>query len=325
MQRCLCVVSTCACFLSTGLLPLLFLGIGLCSLLFVPLLTVFLRKPRPAEPATENQPKTPVWSLCYTSVFTLSLPVFAKKMFSMFLYFRRLFLIQSLWFLSPCSLSTLVTFTLNSLMKSLLYPPLVFPPNQDQTLTLANMYTSNPLHHDTNSGAVYWDSGGMELERSRDSGIGIPPVSQSSEETWDKWRLMLKDLRYILLWALLYKDRCHRCARNRNRQVAVLCEGSNRRGSCILLQVIPAEVHLTCLTKATVFCGRQLCQSVRYQDWGATMEKKMICSTVELHIDSKQIKLITDIYWYQHITNKHIQIQIAKIRLQSLFCGCGQL
>ncbi|XP_029310870.1 uncharacterized protein LOC115023774 [Cottoperca gobio] len=44
---------------SGRLLPALFLGIGLTSLFIVPLLTVFLRRPRRAEPTTENQPKTP--------------------------------------------------------------------------------------------------------------------------------------------------------------------------------------------------------------------------------------------------------------------------
>ncbi|KAM7377192.1 hypothetical protein PAMA_013800 [Pampus argenteus] len=43
----------------SGLLPVLCLGIGLCSLLVVPLLTVFLRKPRRAAPTSENPPKTP--------------------------------------------------------------------------------------------------------------------------------------------------------------------------------------------------------------------------------------------------------------------------
>lgn len=55
------------------------------------------------------------------------------------------------------------------------------PSNEDQTSTLGDMYTGDPLHHDTNSGAAYWDSGGIET--GLDSGIGIPPASHSSEET----------------------------------------------------------------------------------------------------------------------------------------------
>ncbi|XP_045921748.1 uncharacterized protein si:dkeyp-75h12.7 [Micropterus dolomieu] len=43
----------------SGLLPVMFLGIGLTCLLLVPLLTVFLRRARRAAPAAEPQPKTP--------------------------------------------------------------------------------------------------------------------------------------------------------------------------------------------------------------------------------------------------------------------------
>lgn len=59
--------------------------------------------------------------------------------------------------------------------------PSSLPSNQEQTLTLGN--TGDPLHLDPSPGAVYWDSGGMELERGLDSGISIPLVSHSSEET----------------------------------------------------------------------------------------------------------------------------------------------
>lgn len=45
------------------------------------------------------------------------------------------------------------------------------------------MHSSNRLNYDTKLDEVYWDSGGMELDRGLDSGISIPPVSRSSEET----------------------------------------------------------------------------------------------------------------------------------------------
>lgn len=61
----------------SGLLPVLCLGIGLTSLLLAPLLALFLRRPRRATPATEDQPKAPVYSALYLSAWFLvfSLPV----------------------------------------------------------------------------------------------------------------------------------------------------------------------------------------------------------------------------------------------------------
>lgn len=49
------------------------------------------------------------------------------------------------------------------------------PTNKTQTSTL------DPLRHDSHSGAAYWDSGGMDLEPSLDSGIGIPPALLKDE------------------------------------------------------------------------------------------------------------------------------------------------
>lgn len=53
--------------------------------------------------------------------------------------------------------------------------------SQDETSSaLENACDS--LRHDSSSGAVYWDTGGTEVERGLDSGISIPQVSHSSEE-----------------------------------------------------------------------------------------------------------------------------------------------
>lgn len=49
------------------------------------------------------------------------------------------------------------------------------PTNKAQT------YTLDPPHHDSRSGASYWDSGGVELEPSLDSGIFIPPALLKDE------------------------------------------------------------------------------------------------------------------------------------------------
>ncbi len=56
------------------------------------------------------------------------------------------------------------------------------PCSQEQTLTLGS--TSDHFHCDSSSGAVFWDSGGMELELCLDSGISIRPVSHCSEEVY---------------------------------------------------------------------------------------------------------------------------------------------
>lgn len=55
--------------------------------------------------------------------------------------------------------------------------------NQNLNHKQGSMQSSNRLNYDTKSDAVYWDSGGMELDRGLDSGISILPVSRSSEET----------------------------------------------------------------------------------------------------------------------------------------------
>lgn len=55
--------------------------------------------------------------------------------------------------------------------------------NQNLNHKQGIMHSSNRLNYDTKSDEVYWDSGGMELGCGLDSGISIPPVSRSSEET----------------------------------------------------------------------------------------------------------------------------------------------
>ncbi|XP_042368647.1 uncharacterized protein si:dkeyp-75h12.7 [Plectropomus leopardus] len=138
----------------SGLLPALFLGIGLISLLLAPLLTVFLRRPRQAAPAnTENQPKTP--APAPDPVFLVPLPLVPVDL---------------------CDIHVELTEDQISVASS---------SNMDLTLT----HTCDPPLNDPGSGAAYWDSGGMTLERGPDSGISIPPVSHSSEDTWDTWRL----------------------------------------------------------------------------------------------------------------------------------------
>ncbi|XP_040887737.1 uncharacterized protein si:dkeyp-75h12.7 [Toxotes jaculatrix] len=149
----------------SGLLPVLCLGIALASLLFVPPLIVFLKKLRPAAPTSENQPKTPASVHDPVSLVPLSLaPV------------------------DPCDIHLELADDHISIESSS-----SLPSNQDQTSTLGNPYTCDPLLHASSSGAVYWDSGGTELERGLDSGISIPHVSHSSEDTCDQWRLILKD------------------------------------------------------------------------------------------------------------------------------------
>lgn len=55
--------------------------------------------------------------------------------------------------------------------------------NQNLNHKQGSMHSSNRLNYDTKSDEVYWDSGGMELDRGLDSSISIPLVSRSSEET----------------------------------------------------------------------------------------------------------------------------------------------
>ncbi|XP_056224683.1 uncharacterized protein si:dkeyp-75h12.7 [Seriola aureovittata] len=147
----------------SGLLPVLSAGAVLISLLLVPLLTVVLKKPRQAAPTTESQPKTPAPLHDPVSLVPLSLlPV------------------------DPCDIHLELPDDLISIESSSSHLS-----NQDRTSTLESTYTCDPLHHDSSSGGVYSDSGGMELEmelelemeRGLDSGISIPHVSHSSEET----------------------------------------------------------------------------------------------------------------------------------------------
>ncbi|XP_071315071.1 uncharacterized protein [Trachinotus anak] len=138
----------------SGLLPVLGLGVVLASLLLVPFLIAFLKKTRRAAPTIESQPKTPASLHDPVSLVPLSLvPV------------------------DPCDIHLEIPDDHVSIESSSSVSS-----NQDQTSTLGN--TCNPLHHESSSGAVYWDSGGMELELEQglDSGISIPHVSQSSEE-----------------------------------------------------------------------------------------------------------------------------------------------
>ncbi|GAA6228733.1 uncharacterized protein LOC108903080 [Lates japonicus] len=137
------------------LLPVLCLGIVLASLLLVPLLIVFLKKSRRAAPTTENQPKTPASVHDPVSFVPVSLvPV------------------------DPCDIHLELADDHISIESSS-----SLASDQDQTSALGNTYTCDPLRHDSSSGALYWDGGGMELERGLDSGISIPHVSHSSEET----------------------------------------------------------------------------------------------------------------------------------------------
>ncbi|XP_037613993.1 uncharacterized protein si:dkeyp-75h12.7 isoform X1 [Sebastes umbrosus] len=122
------------------LLPALCLGIGLTSLLLLPLLTVFLRRLSRAAPTSENQPKPPASVHDPVSLVPLSpVPV------------------------DTCDIHLEFTDDQISVESSC---------NQGQTSTR----TRDPLHYHPSSGSVYWDSGWKELERGPDSGIGIPLV-----------------------------------------------------------------------------------------------------------------------------------------------------
>ncbi|KAM8746509.1 uncharacterized protein AB9X84_014735 [Acanthopagrus schlegelii] len=130
-----------------GLLPVLCLGIGLTSLLLAPLLALFLRRPRRATPATEDQPKAPVPSQDPVSPVQLSLVT-----------------------VDPCDIHLELVDDQISIQSSS-----GLPTNKAQT------YTLDPPRHDSRSGASYWDSGGVELEPSLDSGIFIPPALLKDE------------------------------------------------------------------------------------------------------------------------------------------------
>ncbi|XP_034425309.1 uncharacterized protein si:dkeyp-75h12.7 [Hippoglossus hippoglossus] len=138
-------------------LPVLCLGVLLASLLLAPLLVVVLKNPGRAA-ATEPPPKTPSSACDPVSLDPLSpVPV------------------------EPCDIHIEFPDDHISMETSSSLPSSA----QDHTST------SSPLHRDC--GAAYWDSGGTELERGLDSGLSIPPVSQSSEETCDKMRLIQTD------------------------------------------------------------------------------------------------------------------------------------
>ncbi|KAK2863009.1 hypothetical protein Q5P01_002542 [Channa striata] len=119
------------------------LGVGLMSLLLVPLLTVFLKKQRRAAPTTENQPKTPAPVHHPVSLVPLSLvPV------------------------DPCDIHVEINDDHISESSSSL------PSNQDQASIRGSTHTCELRHCDSSS--VYWDSGGTELKPGLESGISIP-------------------------------------------------------------------------------------------------------------------------------------------------------
>ncbi|KAF3697829.1 hypothetical protein EXN66_Car013510 [Channa argus] len=53
----------------------------------------------------------------------------------------------------------------------------------DQASICGSTYPCDLLQHDSSSGGVYWDSGGIELKPGLESGVSIPPVAHSSKET----------------------------------------------------------------------------------------------------------------------------------------------
>lgn len=146
------------CLLS-GLVPLLCLAAGLTSLLLIPLLTMFFRRPKRDEPTTESQPKTQVF-------FRIKCLNFLKDYF----YLRSISLLKT-------SIHDPVT-----LIPALLEPVNHFDihvdfvddqmsddsssssdqDNLDQTSPLGN--GSDLVRLGSSSGAVYCDSGGVELE-----------------------------------------------------------------------------------------------------------------------------------------------------------------
>ncbi|KAK2899894.1 hypothetical protein Q8A73_013023 [Channa argus] len=127
------------------------LGVGLMSLLFVPLLIVFLKKLRRTAPTTENQPKTPALVHDPVSLVPLSLvPV------------------------DPCDIRVEINDHISESSSSL---------PSDQASICGSTYPCDLLQHDSSSGGVYWDSGGIELKPGLESGVSIPPVAHSSKET----------------------------------------------------------------------------------------------------------------------------------------------
>ncbi|KAM6959957.1 uncharacterized protein LKV04_021615 [Tautogolabrus adspersus] len=139
-----------------GLLPVLCVGIGLTSLLLVPLLTLFLRRPSKDEQPTENQPKTQNQASAHDPVSLV--PIYLDPVDPCDIH---LGFVEDEISIDSCS----------SLQC-----------DQDQTSTLKN--SCDHRHPALSPGAAYCDSGGMELDQRLDSGISIPPVSQSSEETF---------------------------------------------------------------------------------------------------------------------------------------------
>ncbi|CAJ1085998.1 uncharacterized protein si:dkeyp-75h12.7 [Xyrichtys novacula] len=134
----------------SGLVPLLCLAFGLTSLLLVPLLTMFLRKPKQDEPAIEIQAKT------QASVHdSVTLVPFALEP------------------VDHCDIH--VEFTEDQISTD---SSSSLQSDQDQILTVQN--GNEPMLGGFSPGASYCDSGGMELEQGLDSGIG---VSHPSDET----------------------------------------------------------------------------------------------------------------------------------------------
>ncbi|XP_005944648.1 uncharacterized protein si:dkeyp-75h12.7 isoform X2 [Haplochromis burtoni] len=140
---------------SSGLLPALCMGIGLTSLLLFPILIMYLRKSRQATPATENQPKAPSSAQEPIPLVPLSPGI-----------------------VDPCEIH--LEFIPDHVSTE---PFSGIVSNQNLNHKQGSMHSSNRLNYDAKSDEVYWDSGGMELDRGLDSGISIPPVSRSSEET----------------------------------------------------------------------------------------------------------------------------------------------
>ncbi|XP_069375243.1 uncharacterized protein [Paralichthys olivaceus] len=141
-------------------LPVLCLGILLVSLLLAPLLVVVLKNPGRAA-ATEPPAKTPSSARDPVSLDPRSLvpvPV------------------------DPCDIH-------------IEFPDDHISMESSSSFHSAQDHTSahSPVQQDSSCGAKYWDSGGTELERGLDSGLSVPQVSHSSEETCDKMRLIQTD------------------------------------------------------------------------------------------------------------------------------------
>lgn len=195
---------------SSGLLPVLCLGIILTSLLLLPLLAVFLRRPRQQAPPTpENQTKILVWFILF---FHSSQNSLIQKytaycfIFISFLSLRHQSTMQFLWSPFPWFLSTPVTSTWNSpTTKSPSNPLLVFPPMRTRPWHSPVMISITTPARVQRTGTAMEIEMELEQERGLDSGISIPPVSHSSEETCGSngdWNINW--LRAILLWVLVW-------------------------------------------------------------------------------------------------------------------------